>query len=50
LGKKPGYITRVLNGRRRITLEAVADILWACDMETIDLQVHRLGVVDVRKE
>lgn len=42
LGRTPGYITQLLDGRANMTLRTVADVMWALDCSMI-VDVRPLG-------
>ncbi len=44
IGVSKGHISRVLNGSRNMTLNTLADLLWACGVEADGLEVSPLGV------
>jgi predicted XRE-type DNA-binding protein len=47
LGCTKGYISQVLSGERNMTLNTLADLMWACAMEVRDLELAPLGIARV---
>lgn len=41
------HITKLLSGEQNMTLHSLADLLWACDAEVLDVDLCELGVIEV---
>ena len=50
LGVTKGHVSNLLSGAHNMTLRSLGDLLWACDLEVVDLKLAPLGVVYVPME
>ncbi len=44
IGRTKAHISRLLSGRRNMTLRSLADLLWACGLEVSDVRLEPVGV------